>query len=355
MAVKKDTVTGKWYYYGMIKTIYGQQKQYKERGFKTKAEAIRAEQIFRSSFNSNPSEKTLDELYEEFILYSERKKASTVNKDKQMYHLHIQPYFGNRNYLDIKVQEILQWQQELLNEKHLTPVNINNIMKSFSKYYGYTKKIYLNNYNPISLAGRLKEPKRLYTTWDQEEFSAFIREADSLKFRVAFHILYFTGIRRGELLALRWTDYDARSINISKNCSQIKGGYVITEPKTGNSYQIIELGNETIRLLDEYKATVRKEDGFMKNWYILGNTRPLPFNELGRQKDKYEKLAHLPHIYIQDFRHSHISMLIDYKIPLPVIAGRAGDTINTILKTYAHQFKNSQKQVMDALNSIHVL
>lgn len=355
MAVKKDTVTGKWYYYGMIKTINGLQKQYKKRGFKTKAEAIRAEQIFRSSFDSDPSGKQLDELHEEFILYSEsRKKRSTVDKDKQIYRLHIQPYFGKSDYLRITVKEILLWQQELLETKKLTSGNINNAMKTFNKYYSYSKKIYQTNYNPITLAGRLKEPKREYVTWDIDEFSAFFSTIDDIKLQAGFHLLYFSGIRRGEFLALQWTDFDGQNINISKTCSYIKGGYQITEPKTENSNRIIALDRKSIELLNSYKAIISKEDSFEEDWYIFGDKNPMPFNELTRQKNKYEKIADVRHIRIHDFRHSHISMLVKNNIPLPAIAERAGDTLDTIINTYVHNFKSSNDLILENLNSIRL-
>lgn len=355
MAVKKDQKTGKWYYYGTIKAINGKTKQYKKRGFKTKSEAIRAEQIFKSSTKNQLYEITLNDLYAEYTLYSQgRKKETTIAKDKQIYRLHIQPYFGERVYTSITVKDILLWQKELIMVKHLTPVNINTIMKSFNKYYGYSKKVYLNNYNPVSLSGKLKEPKREYVTWDLQEFTKFINCIDDIKFKTAFRLLYFTGIRRGEFLALQWRDFDGRKINISKTCSHIKGGYLITEPKTQNSYRIIELDNETRNQLMNYKKHIMNDKDFTKNWYIFGRENPLPFNEMTRQKNKYENIAHVEHIRLHDFRHSHISMLINNNMPLPAIAERAGDTIDTIINTYSHIFKKSQEKVMNFLNSINL-
>lgn len=351
MAVKKDEKTGKWYYYGKYKNILGEKKQYKKRGFRTKSEALAKEQIFLMSVKDNTSTLTLENLFNEFIIYSEsRKKLSTINVDRRMYRLYIQPYFGSKNYKDVTTKDIIRWQNHLKNELKLSPVNINCIMKSFSKLYNYATKIYLSNYNPISIVGKLKEPKREYITWNEIEFNKFFTVIEEKKYKVAFRLLYFTGIRRGEFLALQWNDYNGKSINICKTCSHVKGSYMITEPKTRNSYRTIELDYTTNQMMKDWKKEMEQYDGYNKDWYIFGNLHPMPFNKLGRVKDKYIDKSGVSNIRLHDFRHSHISLLINNNVPLPAIAARAGDTIDTIINTYAHLFEKSNKELIDLLN-----
>lgn len=353
MAVKKDLETGKWFCYGKYKNIMGETKQFKKRGFDTKREAKDAESIFLQSNKECSTSMTLNELHDEFINFSRgRKKETTVNKDIQYYRLHIKDYFGHKKYKDITVKEIVRWQNELIKTKKLSTVYINTLMKSFNKLFTYATKIYLTTYNPVSIAGKLKEPKREYITWNEKDFNKFIRNIDDLKIKTAFQLLYFTGMRRGEFLALQWKDYDGSKIKISKTCSQAYGGYIITDPKTSNSFRTIEIDKQTKYMLDEYKLTVNNYDGFNEDWYIFGSIKPLAFNELGRQKDKYAQIAKLPNIRIHDFRHSHVSMLINNNIPLPAIANRAGDTIETILETYSHLFEKSNKELMNLLNKV---
>lgn len=353
MAVKKDEKSGKWYCYGKITTLLGTTRQYKQRGFQTKKEAMQADLAIRTSNKTDTSiHMTLDELEIEMTNYSHgRKKLTTIEKDESRYRLHIQPYFGRTEYQSIKVNDILKWQRELLYIKKLSIVNINTIMKTFNKYFTYAEKMYQYSYNPVHIVGKLKEPKREYVTWDIPQFYQFMKYVEHLKYQVAYRVLYFSGIRRGEFLALTWKDFNGRSLNINKTCSHTKQGTIITEPKTENSYRIVDLDSETIRLLFALKEVASKEDGFQETWYIFGNDKPMSFNALTNYKNAREVKAGVPHIRIHDFRHSHISLLINKKVPLPAIAERAGDTLDTILKTYAHLFKESNKELMNVLEN----
>lgn len=98
--------------------------------------------------------------------------------------------------------------------------------------------------------------------------------------------------------------------------------------------------------------SIKITDEFNKSWFIFGNFDPISFNVLGRKKEKYEKIAKVKHIKIHDFRYSHVSLLIDNNMPLPAIAKRVGDNIETILKTYSHLFETSNVEVMNFLNKL---
>lgn len=352
MAVKKDENTNKWYCYGKYKTIAGETKQYKKRGFSTKKEAKEAEHIFLMSNKEGSTRMTLDEVYQEYIQYSTgRKKETTIIKDKQSYRLYIKDPFGNKPIKNITVKDIIRFQHEL-SEQGLKNKYINHIFKIFNKFYSYANKMYMIGYNPISLVGRLQEEKREYVTWEYDEFKTFIDCVDIEKYKVAFTVLYMTGMRRGELQALQWKDYTDNTLKISKTCAQITGGYKITPPKTKNSYRSVELDEKTNELLSRYHNTIKQIDTYSEDWFIFGEVHPLSFNVLGKQKKKYETISGVKHIRIHDFRHSHVSLLINNNMPLPAIARRVGDNIETILKTYAHLFETSNTEVMNFLNNL---
>lgn len=210
--------------------------------------------------------------------------------------------------------------------------------------------MYAVDYNPVQLIGKLKEGKRNYDVWDVAEFRQFLEAIDNIKYITAFKLLYMTGLRRGEFLALKWSDLEGNILHITKGCNYEKGGYVITSPKTENSIRDVMLDVNTLEQLLKYKKEASKLDGWTEDYFMFGHIHPMSFNALSEAKNRYVKKSGVKNIRIHDFRHSHVSLLINNNIALPAIAKRIGDDMRTVISTYAHLFEKSDNELIHFLN-----
>lgn len=154
-------------------------------------------------------------------------------------------------------------------------------------------------------------------------------------------------MRRGEILALQWKDFKNNSLSIYKSYSK----YGLGETKTENSIRKVKLNKTNIKLLNDLYIEAKKKDHFNEDLYIFGDVKPISFHMLTRKKDYYIEKSGVKRIRIHDFRHSHASFLINNHIPLPAIADRLGDTINTVLNTYAHLFENSVDELLELIEN----
>ena len=156
-------------------------------------------------------------------------------------------------------------------------------------------------------------------------------------------MLYFTGLRKGELLALKWEDINfyERTIKINKTITRT---HELQTPKTKSSNRIISLDDEMIRQLKELK--INNNDDF-----IFGN---VTFTTLLRKKNYYCDIANVKRIKIHEFRHSHACLLFMNNVPIDQISNRLGHSkISITTDTYLKYIPKNEKRVIMTLNSLH--
>ena len=182
--------------------------------------------------------------------------------------------------------------------------------------------------------------------WTKEEYLKF---ADAMMDKplsyYAFEMLYWCGIREGELLALTPTDFDfeAGTVSISKSYQRLKGKDVITTPKTKKSNRVIKMPKFLCGEMEDY----------LKMFYSTGaNERIFPVSKhyLHHEMDRGAKAAGVKRIRIHDLRHSHISLLIDMGFTALAIADRVGHESIDITYRYAHLFPTRQTEMADKLD-----
>lgn len=345
MPTYKDNKTGKWYCKFYYKDHKGNNKQKLKRGFSTQREAKEYEREFLSTI-----EVQLDIPFNKFVdIYMDSVKPKIRYKtyiSKQKRHKRILEYFS-----DIPMEEITSnMVNDFLNtliEDNLANNTINDLKKEISSIFNHAKNFYNFNYNPTHNLGKIYNPNQKpkeYNIWELKDYKKAIDLIDDISLKTLINLLYWSGIRIGEALALTWNDIDLINFNIkiNKSYQRIKGQEFITPTKTYNKRTIL-LPNETIEQLKEYK----------KSLYDLNNRLFLysSDNYLQRIK-KLCKDYNLPKITTHDLRHSHASYLLSNRVNIVLISKRLGHKdVTTTLNTYSHFMPNDEIDFIKQINN----
>ena len=182
--------------------------------------------------------------------------------------------------------------------------------------------------------------------WTKAEYQRFAEAMmDKPLSYYAFEMLYWCGIREGELLALTPADFDfeAGTVKINKSYQRLHGEDVITTPKTKKSNRTIKMPNF---LCDEMRDYLGMLYGVKKKDRIFTVTKSYLHHEMDRGATE----AGVKRIRIHDLRHSHISLLIDMGFSAVAIADRVGHESIEITYRYAHLFPSKQTEMADKLD-----
>ena len=352
MAVYKEEKTNTWRAVYRYTDWNGERKQTQKRGFKTKREAQAWE---RERLNKAAAD--LDMTFKSFVdLYTAdmktRIKENTWATKDHIIRTKLMPYFEKLKMCSITAQQIIAWQNELLNYKDeegksYSPVYLKTVHNQLSAIFNHAVKYYNLKENPCKKAGSMgKKKNREMLFWTKEEYLKFadVMMDKPLSF-YAFEMLYWCGIREGELLALTPADFDFEkgTVSINKSYQRLNKQDVITTPKTDKSNRSITMPKF---LADEMQD-------YLKTLYDVGdNDRMFTVTKsyLHREMDRGAKEAGVKRIRIHDIRHSAVSLLIDMGFSATAIADRVGHESIDITYNYAHLFPSKQTEMAEKLN-----
>lgn len=349
MPVYKDELRNTYY----VKTYYtdwqGNKKQKLKRGFKKKADAKDWERVFLEKLQGNPDMlfSSLVELYLEDM--ASRIKPSTMQTKSYMINSKILPCFENLRINEIKPSQIRKWQGELI-DQGFSQTYLKSVNNQLVAIFNYAVRYYNLKENPCHKAGTIgKKYADKMEIWTTNEFNTFIDAVDDSVYHMAFTILYWTGCRLGELLALTIGDVDIsnKTLSISKSLQRINRENVVTVPKTEKSIRVITLPEFLVSDIQAYIKTLydHKAKDFLfptvsKYWIHV-------------KMDYAITKAGVKRIRVHDLRHSHASLLIELGFSPLLIAERLGhEKVETTLNIYSHLFPNKHNEVADKLNSL---
>ncbi|HEP5930594.1 tyrosine-type recombinase/integrase [Streptococcus anginosus] len=351
------------------------QRRIVRKGYKTKKEATEAEHYLRSVelkerfYGAKITVSMLYELLKEEDRINHR-KVSYINTQENNYNKHIKDYFSKvDNVGKLTYEDIYQFREHLRQKvaqhsgKPLSTNTINKIMILLKKIFdvGLRKGYYATN--PVKLLKKLPVERTKMRFWTVKEFQQFLTlfEIEEYNIKLLFTVLFFTGLRLGEALALTWQDIDfsSNTIHITKSVYVNKGISHISATKTKAGTRRIII-NKKLSQEMQYWQQQQKHllEQFTSDSMSLQVFQSSPItitkNSIEKQYKKIlERDATLKKIRIHDFRHSHASLLINQGEDYLVVKERLGHaSITTTIDTYSHLYPSKQKDLADKLDDL---
>ena len=351
-AAFKDKKNGSWYVQFRYTDWCGERQQKLKRGFATKKEAQAWEREFlmQKQADVNMSFESFVALYEKDV--KPKLKLNTWLSKEHIIRTKILPYFKKRKLSEITARDVIDWQNEIRQHtkssgESYSPDYLKNVHTQLSCIFNHAIKYYGLQINPAAKAGNMgsEQPKEMLF-WTKEEYLKFIDAMmDKPMLYYAFEILYWCGIREGELLALTPADFDfeKKTLRINKSYQRLQGKDVITTPKTKKSNRVIQMPDF---LCDEM------QDYFKQLYGLESDSRIFPLSKYALKcgMEFGCKASGVKVIRIHDLRHSHVSLLINMGYSAVAIGNRVGHESVEITYRYAHLFPTVQKEMADKLN-----
>lgn len=314
--------------------------------------------------------KTVRELYDEYMAAKKHEvRASSYDKTRRILEGNILPILGDVRLDRLSVSTLQGWKNQIA-ARDIAVSTQKAIYTELRTLLNYAVRMEYLSKNPLTAVGNFKDndftpPKDKLHYYTAEQFKKFIGKAREFAEAdgdlttwgqyVFFAIAYYTGMRKGEINALKWSDIEGDILHVRRSVSQkVKGqGIVETPPKNKTSYRSLQMPLPLIEILNEHRNRQKANEAYSEAFRICGGDRCLSDTGIENANQKYADAAKLPHIRIHDFRHSHASLLANEGINIQEIARRLGHAkIEQTWNTYAHLYPREEERAVTVLNRI---
>lgn len=315
-----------------------------------------------SSVMTNPQNQAIedmlfDKLVEMYMKRSEiRRKETTYETKESIITSKILPYFKDKKVFNITVEDVENWQDIILKlssktGKPYSQTYIRTIRSQFTAIMNYAVRLGLP-FNPLDrseMIGSKDSSERMFWTLDQyKQFRNVI--AEKPEYFYAFEVLFWCGLRMGEMLALKLNDIDFenQTLKVDETYSVVKGKTLLTSPKTKESNRIIHIPKT---LADELKEYVDAIYGLEDDDRIFHITK----SGLHKELDRGVKLCKIPDVCVHSLRHSCSSFLQSeiIKAPEVIVSSILGHSKKkTMTGRYSHAYEDDLIEIAKRINDV---
>lgn len=266
------------------------------------------------------------------------RKANTHNSYNYVLNKHVIPVFGNRKIYSIKPSELTLWQNDLL--KTLSNKAVINTRVIFNGIFEDALRDEIISKNPFSI---IKAPQNIAKNenipFSKEEVFRIL-DASPDKIKLFFSIGFFTGMRTGEITALKWSDIDLENKVIQVRRTRNKG--VETTPKTKSSIRDVDILDVLLPYLENHLQFKTDDE------YVFLTRDNVPFNSSNKISSIYWarvlKELNIPYRNLYQMRHTFASMMIASGEDVLWVSSMLGHkNANITLQVYAKYIKNEKK------------
>ena len=239
-----------------------------------------------------------------------------------------------------------------LTDKSLSPRVVRGVHTLLSNCLDQAVSERLILTNPAQGCKLLKLEKKEMRILPQKKIGMYLAEAERRGLLAAFYLELTMGLRRGELLALLWTDLnaEARTISVTKQVNRIKGELVASPPKTQNSVRTLAIPQQAVDLLIEEH---QKHPG---NPYMFPSPKTGTMYDpdaFRRTHDKILKAIGAEHVRFHDMRHLFATLSLKNGVDVKTLSGALGHySAGFTLNTYTHATAQMKQDAADTIGAV---
>ena len=275
---------------------------------------------------------------------------------------HIKPHIGKIPLNKLSSLELQKFYKKLLGNgrvkrleskkqpKGLSAKTVRNINQVISSALDLAKEQKLIATNPTDSCALPKVEHKEMQTIPAEDLAKFLQEARASGVYEMYYIELATGLRRGELLGLKWSDIDFtnRVIRIQRQVARINGEIVEAPLKTKNSYRNISISDDTAEVLKAQREKVSSEYVFPSP-----NGGPISPDSVNHMLQRVLERAGLPKVRFHDLRHTFATIALQNGVDIKTVSGMLGHySAGFTLDTYAHVTTAAQKEAANTMGSV---
>lgn len=332
---------------------------------------LERELLLKYSGKLPDNELTVSEFFE---LYKKMKsievRETTLQKTVSNIELHILPMLGEVRLCELDERVISNWKGAMAG-KGLSTAYCRRIWGELNGLLNRAVKLKYIPENPTKNLENFREvifkaPSDKIHFYTPEQFVKFSQVANAnvtnyLQRSVFMFLMiaYYTGLRKGEIHALKWTDIQGNVLHVRRSISQkIKNKAIVeTPPKNQSSIRDLQIPQPLLVLLAEYKQYQQLQFGkkWSKQYRVCYGSKCLSDTSISNYNIKWAKLAELPPLRIHDYRHSHASLLANEGINIQEIARRLGHSnVQITWQRYSHMYPREEERALTVLNKVKI-
>ncbi len=301
-------------------------------------------------------------VMQDFILdflekYKINLSITTYNVYVRICKKYINPLLGDIKLCDIRPIHIQNYVDDLtgLLSPKTIKIHLNILNLAFKRAY----RLKLIKENPVQFVEVPKSKKFKNEIYNGEDMRILLDKCRGTSLELPIVIASGLGLRISEILGLTWNniDFNDNTITIDKITVRTDGKVILKEPKTESSVRTITVPKEIICMLKQLKKDrladkLKGEKSHRELIFYDKNLDPIAPDVISKKFKYFLEINNLKHVRFHDLRHSHVTMLIDAKVPIKVISERVGHSnVNTTLNIYSHALKEMDQEASDKISN----
>jgi integrase len=345
----------------------GKRRQKTKRGYATKGEAQSAAALLTTQLQTGeyiePNKTRFEDFFKDFIdnHYKTKVAPSTSLRAEVVLRNHIGPELGHYQLQDLKTVQLDKFYSKKLKEglahSYIRMMHdlINMVLDKAVMWELVPKNVAKNAEPP-------KRKKTKFDVWTLNELETFLEGIKHIRYYPLYLLAAHTGLRKGEVIALRWKDLDIEKgfIHVTRNFTFDNFKPTFSVPKTESSIRKVKLPLSVVKEMKKYKASKKEEHLALgipfdeeDLMFTTRNGKPVMPSQVQKDFEKWIKKLELTPIRFHDLRHSHATILIlELNVNIKAVSERLGHAnIKMTLDTYSHVLPQTEESLAETLDA----